>query len=78
MTEPLCTCGKRPKHKCCEESEHKSGKMCLREFKDLDNTVIVNFSIEINDHCPVYAFGMWMKFNIQHDYLNWQDTLRKG
>ena len=30
MTEPLCTCGKRPKHKCCEESEHKVGKMCLR------------------------------------------------
>lgn len=34
MTEPLCTCGKRPKHKCCEENEHKSGKMCLREFID--------------------------------------------
>ena len=31
MTEPLCTCGKRPKHKCCEESENKSGKMCLKE-----------------------------------------------
>ena len=30
MTESLCTCGKRPKHKCCEENEHKSGKMCLR------------------------------------------------
>ena len=30
MTETLCTCGKRPKHKCCEESEHKSGKMCLK------------------------------------------------
>lgn len=30
MTESLCTCGKKPKHKCCEESEHKSGKMCLR------------------------------------------------
>lgn len=32
MTEPLCTCGKRPKHKCCEEGEHKSGKMCLKEY----------------------------------------------
>lgn len=32
MTEPLCTCGKRPKHKCCEESEHKIGKMCLKEY----------------------------------------------
>lgn len=31
MTEILCTCGKRPKHKCCEESECKSGKMCLKE-----------------------------------------------
>lgn len=30
MTEPLCTCGKRPKHKCCEQSEHNSGKMCLK------------------------------------------------
>lgn len=30
MTDPLCTCGKRPKHKCCEENEHESGKMCLR------------------------------------------------
>lgn len=34
MTESLCTCGKRPKHKCCEESEHKSGKMCLSVFVD--------------------------------------------
>lgn len=33
MTESLCTCGKRPKHKCCEESEHNSGKMCLREYE---------------------------------------------
>lgn len=33
MTEPLCTCGKRPKHKCCEESEHEGGKMCLKEFE---------------------------------------------
>lgn len=32
MTESLCTCGKRPKHKCCEEGEHKSGKMCLKEY----------------------------------------------
>ena len=31
MTEPLCTCGKRPKHKCCEESG-VGGKMCLREY----------------------------------------------
>lgn len=37
MTEPLCTCGKRPKHKCCEESEHKSGKLCLKcDNKDFD------------------------------------------
>ena len=26
MTEPLCTCGKRPKHKCCEENEQKVGR----------------------------------------------------
>lgn len=32
MTEPLCTCGKRPKHKCCEENEHGSGKMCLKGY----------------------------------------------
>lgn len=32
MNEPLCTCGKRPKHKCCEESEDKSGRMCLKEY----------------------------------------------
>lgn len=35
MTEPPCTCGKRPKHKCCEENEHKNGKMCLKEDKDI-------------------------------------------
>lgn len=34
MIEPLCTCGKRLKHKCCEESDHKSGKMCLSVFVD--------------------------------------------
>lgn len=39
MTEPLCTCGKRPKHKCCEESEHKSGKMCLKEDSTLQNFI---------------------------------------
>lgn len=33
MTETLCTCAKRPKHKCCEENEHGSGKMCLRELE---------------------------------------------
>lgn len=32
MTESLCTCGKRPKHKCCEENEHKNGKMCLKGY----------------------------------------------
>lgn len=31
MTELLCTCGKRPKHKCCEESG-VGGKMCLRGY----------------------------------------------
>lgn len=31
MTELLCTCGKRPKHKCCEESG-VGGKMCLKGF----------------------------------------------
>jgi len=32
MTKPLCTCGKRPRHKCCEENEHKIGKMCLKGY----------------------------------------------
>lgn len=32
MTEPLCACGKRPKHKCCEKSEQKVGKMCLKFY----------------------------------------------
>lgn len=77
MTEPLCTCGKRPKHKCCEENEHRSGKMCLKEFKDLHNVVTVQVNIEVNNHYPVYAFDMWMKFNSEYAYLDWQDTLRK-
>lgn len=34
MTEPLCTCGKRPKHKCCEEPG-VGGKMCLREYESV-------------------------------------------
>jgi len=29
MTESLCTCRKRPKHKCCEENG-VGGKMCLK------------------------------------------------
>lgn len=32
MTEPLCTCGKRPKHKCSEESG-VGGKMCLKGYE---------------------------------------------
>lgn len=36
---PLCTCGKRPKHKCCEENEHKNGKMCLKEDKTIQDFI---------------------------------------
>lgn len=47
MTEPLCTCGKRPKHKCCEESG-VGGKMCLRgEPEPKPNNLSVEDSFDI-------------------------------
>ena len=50
MTEPLCTCGKRPKHKCCEESEHNSGKMCLKDLEeDLRQSLFKKIAYGISD-----------------------------
>ena len=49
MTEPLCTCGKRPKHKCCEESE-VGGKMCLRELEeDLRESLFKKIAYGVSD-----------------------------
>lgn len=47
MTEPLCTCGKRPKHKCCEESG-AGGKMCLKGY-DTQPTTLKGLSEAIED-----------------------------
>ena len=34
MTTERCSCGAREKNKCSKESEHNSGKMCLKELKE--------------------------------------------
>ena len=34
MIEERCSCGAREKNKCNKESEHKTGKMCLKELKE--------------------------------------------
>ena len=38
-TEERCSCGAREKNKCSKESEHGSGKMCLKD----EDTLFVNF-----------------------------------
>lgn len=49
MTEALCTCGKRPKHKCCEESE-VGGKMCLKDLEeDLRQSLFKKIAYGISD-----------------------------
>ena len=50
MTEHLCTCGKRPKLKCCEESEHNGGKMCLKDLEeDLRQSFFKKLAYGISD-----------------------------
>lgn len=35
MTSPeRCSCGAREKNKCSKESEHKTGKMCLKDYQE--------------------------------------------
>lgn len=61
MTEPLCTCGKRPKHKCCEESG-AGGKMCLK----IDTTIqdFINSQEELG-----HEFGKILADNLSDLYL---------
>jgi len=62
MTEPLCTCGKRPKHKCCEENEHNSGKMCLKEDTTIQD--FINSQEELG-----YEFEKILADNLSDLYL---------
>jgi hypothetical protein len=39
------------------------------------NTVTVQVEIKREPKYPVYAFDMWMLFDNQSDYLDWQDGL---
>jgi len=71
VTEPLCTCGKRPKHKCCEESEHKSGKMCLKHednlFINFRETLNGGFCADINYESQAWqkVLSDWSEFKIE-------------
>lgn len=63
MTEPLCTCGKRPKHKCSEESG-VGGKMCLRPMFDFPEE---------------YIFPGRMRIITQEDILDeWENGYESG
>ena len=35
MNTERCSCGAREKNKCNKESEHNSGKMCLKDYKPI-------------------------------------------
>jgi hypothetical protein len=39
MSSERCSCGAREKNKCNKESEHKTGKMCLKP----EDTLFINF-----------------------------------
>jgi hypothetical protein len=39
-----CSCGAREKNKCSKESEHNTGKMCLKD----EDTLFVNFRDTLN------------------------------
>lgn len=43
----------------------------------LNTVVTVNVKIEREAKYPAYAFDMWMWFDNQNAYLDWQDSLRK-
>lgn len=61
MTEPSCTCGKRPKHKCCKESG-AGGKMCLKE--DTTTQDFINSQEELD-----YEFEKIIADNLSDLYL---------
>lgn len=43
----------------------------------LNTVVTMNVRVGREPKYPVYAFDMWMWFDDQNAYLDWQDSLRK-
>lgn len=43
----------------------------------MENIVTIQIEIKREPKYPVYAFGMWMWFDNQSAYLDWQDSLGK-
>jgi hypothetical protein len=55
MTNPeRCSCGAREKNKCSEESEHGTGKMCL---KDEDKVIVKKGRIRIKQGWGIYILS---------------------
>lgn len=69
MNVPLCTCGKRPKHKCCEESEHKSGKICLKEYKTIPTDIRSKIDETIWKDTQDSATPKWVMERFQGEQL---------
>ena len=44
----------------------------------MNNIVSVQVEIKREPKYPVYCFDMWMWFDNQNTYLDWQDSLEYG
>jgi hypothetical protein len=44
----------------------------------MESVVTTQVEIGKEPKYPVYAFGMWMWFDNQYAFLDWQDSLRYG
>jgi hypothetical protein len=65
----VCSCGKRPKNKCIKESQHKTGKMCLK----VEDSLFVNFRDTPNGGWAVdidYQSDSWQK--VLDDWSNFK------
>jgi hypothetical protein len=43
----------------------------------MESTITIQIGIKRELKYPVYCFDMWMWFDNQSAYLDWQDSLRK-
>lgn len=44
----------------------------------MENIVTMQIEIKREPKYPLYAFGMWMRFDNQNAYLDWQNSLGKA
>jgi len=52
MTTERCSCGAREKNKCSKESEHGSGKMCVKDYESELTVLDADIAFEMIKNPP--------------------------